>query len=31
MGLIERRGKSLVVRDMERLERMIDEVKAPSD
>ena len=31
MGLIERRGKSLVVRDMERLERMIDEVKTPSD
>ncbi len=31
MGLIERRGKSLVVRDMERLERMIDEVKARSD
>lgn len=31
MGLVERRGKSLVVRDLERLERMIDEVKAPSD
>ena len=29
-GLIERRGKSLVVRDMERLERMIDDVKGPS-
>ena len=31
MGLIERRGKSLVVRDLERLARMIDAVKAPSD
>ena len=30
-GLLERRGKSLVVRDLERLERMIDEVKSPSD
>lgn len=30
-GVIERRGKSLVVRDMERLERMIDQVKSPSD
>ncbi len=31
MGLIERRGKSLVVRDLERLERMIDELKSSLD
>jgi CRP-like cAMP-binding protein len=31
MGLIERRGKSLVVHDLERLARMIDAVKAPPD
>ena len=31
MGLIERRGKSLVVRDLERLARMIDELRTPSD
>jgi len=31
MGLVERRGKSLVVRDLKRLARMIDEVKSPSD
>jgi CRP/FNR family transcriptional regulator, cyclic AMP receptor protein len=31
MGLIERRGKSLVVRDLERLARMIDEVKSSPD
>ncbi len=31
MGLLERRGKSLVVRDVARLEQMIDEVKGPSD
>ncbi len=30
-GLIERRGKSLVVCDVERLARMIDDVKAHSD
>jgi len=30
-GLIERRGKSLVVPDVARLERMIDEVKGPLD
>ena len=30
MGLIERRGKSLVVRDLARLSRMIDEVKGPA-
>lgn len=30
-GLIERRGKSLVIRDMEHLERMIDQVKSPLD
>jgi CRP/FNR family cyclic AMP-dependent transcriptional regulator len=30
-GVIERRGKSLVVPDVERLERMIDQVKRPSD
>ena len=29
-GLIERRGKSLLVRDLERLARMIDDVKGPS-
>jgi CRP-like cAMP-binding protein len=31
MGLIERRGKSLVVRDLEPLSRMIEALKAPSD
>lgn len=30
MGLIERRGKSLVVRDLARLRRMIDDVKGPA-
>lgn len=30
-GVIERRGKSLVVCDMARLERMIEQVKSPSD
>ena len=30
-GVIERRGKSLVVPDVSRLERMIDEVKSPLD
>ena len=30
MGIIEHRGKSLVVHDLERLARMTDEVKAPS-
>ncbi len=31
MGLIERRGKSLVVRDLKRLARMIDDVMSPPD
>jgi CRP/FNR family cyclic AMP-dependent transcriptional regulator len=30
-GLIERRGKSLVVCDLKRLERMIDDLENPSD
>ena len=30
-GLIERRGKSLLVRDLERLVRMVEDVKGPGD
>ena len=30
-GLIERRGKSLLVRDLERLRRMVEDVKGPGE